>query len=431
MMFIASAFAQTYVFPTSADDYAEYYPTAYVDQGYVTDWDCQSLTYAGHRGSDFGAGSFTGMDAGRDVTAAADGTVIATHDGEFDRCTTGDCYGGGGFGNYVYLEHADGKITIYGHLKQWSVLASVGDTVTCGQKLGEMGSSGYSTGPHLHFQVNNTSGYSEDPFDGPCSAPPSYWTSQGAHGALPDNSCGPPPPCEPVAELACGEIVSDSNDGVGSTSATLDYGCSEFVYSGPEMSWTFSSVVDSPVTLSLTGLSADLDLHVVGSTECAGNDCLAASTNPDAGDELVVFEAVGGTEYVVVVDGWDGATSPFTLEVACANLPEEPEETGTETGVPPTGDDDDDDEPVGDDDDDEVAQDLVPSDPKVISGGRTDCGCSQSGGPGWMALGVLLWVRRRARGGIRDRPDLSRIAPGPVCGSPQREGGDSWGLSLR
>jgi hypothetical protein len=400
----AGALAQTYVFPTSVDDYAEYYPTAYVDQGGVTDWDCQSLTYSGHRGSDFGGGSFTGMDAGRDVTAAAEGSVIATHDGEFDRCTTGDCYGGGGFGNYVYLEHADGKVTIYGHLKQFSVLVSVGDVVSCGQKLGEMGSSGYSTGPHLHFQVNNASGYSEDPFDGPCSAPPSYWTSQGAHGALPDNSCGPPPPCEPVAALACGELVASSNDGAGSTSATWDYGCSEFVYSGPELSWTFTSEVDSPVTLSLTGLSADLDLYVVGSTECAGNDCLASSTNPETDDEVAQFEAVAGAEYVVVVDGWDGAVSPFDLEVACANLPEPPEDTAPveETGLP-AGDDDDDDDGSGDDDDDdddEVAQDLVPSDPKVISGGRTDCGCSHPGGPGgWLAPGLglwaLLWTRRR------------------------------------
>ncbi|MCA9494233.1 MAG: hypothetical protein KC621_30105, partial [Myxococcales bacterium] len=96
----AAALAQDYAFPSAAD-HASFYPTAYVDHGGVTDWNCANLTYAGHHGNDFGVGGFTGMDAGRTITAAADGVVSAAHDGEFDRCTSGTCAGGGGFGNYV------------------------------------------------------------------------------------------------------------------------------------------------------------------------------------------------------------------------------------------------------------------------------------------------------------------------------------------
>lgn len=388
---LGQALAQTYAFPSNAEDYPEFYPTAYVDQGGTTDWNCGSITYAGHRGSDFGGGSFYGMDQGRTITAAAEGTVVATNDGEEDRCTTGDCYGGGGFGNYVYVEHPDGKTTIYGHLKKWSVAVGVGDPVVCGQAIGEMGSSGYSTGPHLHFQVDGTSGYAEDPFDGPCSAPPTYWTGQGAYADLPDLTCDDPPECAPVGTLACGQTVVGANDDAGSTQATWTYGCDEWIYSGPELSWTFATALDEPVTLSLTGLSADLDLHVLASTACDGSDCLAASSNPYAGDEVVTFDATAGVETVVVVDGWEGAVSAFTLTVACDGvLPGSTGETGSETTTDPGTTSGTTDAPPGD---------TGPiSDPGVArSGTAAGCGCG-SAQPRGFALLLLAALRRRRHG---------------------------------
>lgn len=182
------AYAVDYAFPTSEEDYGEFYPTAYKDHGSgsaVEDWHCGDLAYDGHTGNDFGAGSFSGMDAGRDVTAAADGVVIATNDGEYDQCTTGDC----GAANYVKIEHADGRSTLYYHLKKWSVLVSVGQTVRCGEKLGLMGSSGNSFGPHVHFGVVGTDGDNEDPFSGSCSSGTDYWVEQGAYEDLPGRTC--------------------------------------------------------------------------------------------------------------------------------------------------------------------------------------------------------------------------------------------------
>jgi hypothetical protein len=191
----ASVSAQ-FSFPTTEAHAPMFYPTAYKDEG-ARDWACGSIYYSGHGGSDFGVGGFPGMDAGRDLVAAADGTVVTALDGFFDRCTTANCPGGGGFGNYVSIDHGGGIVTYYGHMRQWSVAVSPGDTVTCGTFLGQVGSSGRSTGPHLHYDYR-INGVRSDPFAGSCSGPNTAWNDQGTHGGLPGVTCtggssGPPP----------------------------------------------------------------------------------------------------------------------------------------------------------------------------------------------------------------------------------------------
>jgi len=57
----------------------------------------------------------------------------------------------GGYGNCVRIEHANNFETLYGHLSRISV--KVGQEVTVGQKIGEVGSTGHSTGTHLHYEV--------------------------------------------------------------------------------------------------------------------------------------------------------------------------------------------------------------------------------------------------------------------------------------
>ena len=193
----SGAEAQAFRFPSTCWDGCMTV-TAYYDYGGRRDWSCGSQTYSGHRGTDFAPyGSFTAMDEGRDIVAAAPGQVIAAHDGEFDRCTSGGCAGGGGFGNYVSIQHADGKVTYYAHMKRGTVAVGVGAMVSCGQRLGQIGSSGYSTGPHLHFEPR-VSGSADDPFGGVsgCSGPESWWVEQRAYRTLPAESCettAPPP----------------------------------------------------------------------------------------------------------------------------------------------------------------------------------------------------------------------------------------------
>ena len=125
LLLVAAAGAVPLSAPFGSSDYGNFYPTAYYDH-YGVDWNCGSIRYSGHRGSDFGVGSWPGMDAGRDIAAAADGTVIGTNDGEYDRCSSGACSGGSGYGNYVAVRHSDGMVTYYAHMKKWSVAVSYG-----------------------------------------------------------------------------------------------------------------------------------------------------------------------------------------------------------------------------------------------------------------------------------------------------------------
>ncbi|MES2953278.1 MAG: M23 family metallopeptidase [Patescibacteria group bacterium] len=90
----------------------------------------------GHNGVDIGAST------GSSVVASAGGTVIVAR---------GDGGWNGGYGNYVVVSHANGMQTLYSHLSSVSVV--VGKVVGKGAKLGAVGSTGHSTGPHLHFEV--------------------------------------------------------------------------------------------------------------------------------------------------------------------------------------------------------------------------------------------------------------------------------------
>ncbi|WP_432112877.1 peptidoglycan DD-metalloendopeptidase family protein [Streptomyces sp. S1] len=89
------------------------------------------------------AGGHSGLDitapSGTPVLAAASGRVVAIN------------AAGASYGNHVVLEHSGGIYTLYAHLSASSV--STGQQVSAGQKVGLVGSTGNSTGPHLHFEV--------------------------------------------------------------------------------------------------------------------------------------------------------------------------------------------------------------------------------------------------------------------------------------
>ncbi len=96
-----------------------------------------------HAGLDFAA------PTGRPVVAAAAGTVSAAADS-------------GGYGLLVTVDHGAGVTTRYAHLSRIAV--SVGDPVAAGTVVGAVGSTGQSTGPHLHFEVR-VGGVPRDPLD--------------------------------------------------------------------------------------------------------------------------------------------------------------------------------------------------------------------------------------------------------------------------
>ena len=114
----------------------------------LLDWDCTGFTYNGHDASDVDLRSFGEQAIGVPVFAALDGTVVATHDGEFDMnvCPGSPCNPNS---NYVIIDHGSGRLCYYWHLKQWSVAVSPGEQVVTGQQIGLAASSGNSsqTGP--------------------------------------------------------------------------------------------------------------------------------------------------------------------------------------------------------------------------------------------------------------------------------------------
>ncbi len=93
------------------------------------------------------AGVDIGAPFGTPINGVASGVVI--HSGWL-----------GGYGNLVVVDHGDGLSTAYAH--QQRIFVSVGDVVSQGATLGEVGSTGYSTGPHLHFEVR-INGVARDP----------------------------------------------------------------------------------------------------------------------------------------------------------------------------------------------------------------------------------------------------------------------------
>lgn len=97
----------------------------------------------GHSGMDFGA------SPGTAIYAARGGVVLGT--GNTDLTCPG-----ASFGKWIFIKHDNGLSTLYAHLTTFSV--SKGDTVDTGQLVGYSGSTGYATGPHLHFGVYASAG---------------------------------------------------------------------------------------------------------------------------------------------------------------------------------------------------------------------------------------------------------------------------------
>ena len=106
------------------------------------------------------------MHNGIDIAAAGGTPIIAIANGQVvhvtSGCTVGDSRCGGGYGNYIIIQHGNGDQSLYAHLR--SVNVSSGETVQQGQLIGEMGTTGSSTGNHLHFEIR-VNGSCVDPLE--------------------------------------------------------------------------------------------------------------------------------------------------------------------------------------------------------------------------------------------------------------------------
>lgn len=104
----------------------------------------------GGPGSRFGAGRPGHIHQGQDIQAPAGTPIVAPHGGTIRTVA----YQAGGAGHYIVLRSDDeNRDYVFMHLATGSTRVRVGDRVSTGQRLGDVGTTGSSTGPHLHFEV--------------------------------------------------------------------------------------------------------------------------------------------------------------------------------------------------------------------------------------------------------------------------------------
>lgn len=149
------------------------------------DYNCGRRSYDtsggyNHRGLDIFTTPFSWLKMDNnavEVIAAAPGVITGRIDGNQDR----SCRLNSSQWNAVYVRHNDGSHAWYGHLKNGSVTTKqVGDRVDAGEYLGVIGSSGNSTGPHLHLEILDASYRTIDPYAGNCNVlnADSWWEQQ-------------------------------------------------------------------------------------------------------------------------------------------------------------------------------------------------------------------------------------------------------------
>lgn len=179
--------------PTDAFDQFEYHGISnFVDHdarfpGFVQDYTCGTRTYDlasgyNHAGTDYFIWPFPWlmMDQGLlQIVAAAPGVIVAKDDGNFDRnCAIGSA----GDPNYVSIRQDDGLTATYLHMRKGSVTTQlVGTRVAAGDYLGTVGSSGSSSGPHLHFELRDANNNVVDPRHGQCNDAPDRWAAFQAY----------------------------------------------------------------------------------------------------------------------------------------------------------------------------------------------------------------------------------------------------------
>lgn len=162
-----TSFSNQFITPIEGVPYVDWFISNFADvdlteNGTAFDWNGGAITYDGHKGIDYAlTDGFEQMDAGVEIYAASAGQVVTVEDGYFDRWSHENPNTIGMPSNVVEIyNYADDRLTRYFHIKKNSIVVEVGDQIVAGQLLGLVGSSGNSTGPHLHFEliakVNNS-----------------------------------------------------------------------------------------------------------------------------------------------------------------------------------------------------------------------------------------------------------------------------------
>ncbi len=133
------------------------------------DYRCGHLSYDGHKGTDFAVRDLRAMRRGVPVVASASGRVLRTRDGEPDGVYNRkrpDAVKRRECGNGAIIDHGNGWVGKYCHMRRGSVKVKPGDTVERGTPLGLIGMSGKAEFPHIHLTLTHNDQVI-DPFSGP------------------------------------------------------------------------------------------------------------------------------------------------------------------------------------------------------------------------------------------------------------------------
>ena len=180
--------------PIDCDLTSDCYIQQYVDSNpspAASDFTCSTLSYDGHKDTDFALPNRSEIARNVRVLASAAGRVKGVRDGMADVSysdETADKVAGRECGNGVVIDHGDGWETQYCHLKNGSVVVKPGQDVWQGQELGFVGQSGKAAFPHVHLSVRKD-GKTVDPFDPDgtttCATPgdSSLWQTRPAYRA--------------------------------------------------------------------------------------------------------------------------------------------------------------------------------------------------------------------------------------------------------
>lgn len=159
----------------------------------------------GHNGVDYA------VAPGTTVFAAADGKVTHASGTSANTYKTGNR----SLGLQIHIDHGNGVVSIYGHLSGASV--SVGQQVTQGSVIGSSGNSGFSTGPHLHFQVNlNGKDVNPENYLGASNANTSaYSTTSGTSTSATSSATNP------LSTSTPGGVISNGVSGVAGSASSV------------------------------------------------------------------------------------------------------------------------------------------------------------------------------------------------------------------